>query len=148
MKYSTLFLFVLTTLFFGCDKCEGTLCFTPPSFFRFQFIDKDSGEDLLANGTYEYNDIEVTNLEDSSIVDFSKIAGEDYNFIEFNDIGWETEKVNYQIEIGEDISFNFYVDAERVNEDCCSFTRMNEVTITGVEYDEATSDHFLILINS
>ena len=113
-----------------------------------QFIDKDSGEDLIANGIYPYESIKVTNQADGSIVNYSKITGEDYNFIRLNDIGWETEMVTYQIDVGEDVSFEFFVNAERINEDCCSFTRMNEVEITGVAYNETTPDHFLILLSN
>jgi hypothetical protein len=47
---------------YSCYKCEDTSCFSPPGTFIFQILGKDSGEDLVANGTYPAQAIEIYSL--------------------------------------------------------------------------------------
>lgn len=144
-KYT--FLLALILLFSRCDKCEDIACFTPPQFFRFQFVDNDNGEDLIANGTFRFEDIKVTDAENGTIINFSKVVDENESFVEFNDIGWETEVVTYHIKVDDFFDFDFYVDAEAVSEDCCAFTRMNEVQVMGIEHEiNQTGNIFRILL--
>ncbi|MDT0689192.1 membrane lipoprotein lipid attachment site-containing protein [Salegentibacter sp. F188] len=134
-------LFILS----GCNEnCDDTACFTPPPPFNFEFIDADTGENLFTSGTLEEDDISVTNQADNSE---RFISEDDYNVLNIGDIGWETESVNYLIEVGERISFSLLVDAERRNEDCCSFTRINSTEIQDSEFEHAeNSDLIRILV--
>ncbi|WP_373055582.1 hypothetical protein [Zunongwangia sp. H14] len=125
-------------LFSACDSksnCEGYACFTPPEAFEFEFIDAISGENLFTNGTFQEEDIAITNQYDNLNVEVDFISENEYNILQIGSIGWETENADYLIEIGEEVSFHLLVDADRVTEDCCSFTRINSVEIEGAEYE-------------
>ncbi|MDT0641479.1 hypothetical protein RM553_01420 [Zunongwangia sp. F363] len=128
----------LIFLFSACDSnsnCEDYSCFTPPEAFEFEFIDATSGENLFTNGTFQEEDISITDQSEDSDVDVVFISENDYNILQVGSIGWETENTDYLIEIGEEVSFRLLVDADRVTEDCCSFTRINSVEIEGAEYE-------------
>jgi len=133
----------------SCENdCEGYACFTPPQPFGFELVDKFTGENLFTNGTLNSNDIKVINLDDQSKVQFTFIAENDYNLIQINTIGWKTETVNYSIQISTENIFNLYVSAERLNENCCSFTRYKEIKIENSEFElDQTNGIYKILVD-
>jgi len=138
MKKLILVTFVLAFfLMTACSDEECGECFTPPSFFTFDLVDSDTGENLFMNGTFNSVDIEVLDASDNSI-EFNFIGENDINVIEINTIGWQTEIVNYRINIAQENIFDLYVDAKRLSEDCCSFTRYNEIEISNAEYSLST----------
>jgi hypothetical protein len=117
------------------DDCEDYLCFTPPPYYGFLIVDSETGENLFTNGTFQASQIKVVNSDTQENLEFSFISENDANILEIPSIGWETEKVNVTVKIGNEFSFNFYVDAERKNGNCCSFTKINEFTITNTAYE-------------
>ncbi|WGH76149.1 hypothetical protein P8625_02990 [Tenacibaculum tangerinum] len=137
MKKNSLLLVLFIILFQGCkqdDECNQS-CFTPPEAFYFEIVDKESGENLFTNGTFDANDIKITDtLNDNDSVEFSFISENNINLIQIGSIGWKTEIVNLRIYISENPIFNFYIDAERI-EDCCSHTDYNEITLTDSEFE-------------
>ena len=131
---STLVLLVFITILQSCkDDCD-QLCFTPPNNFQFEIVDKISGENLFTNGTYEADQIEVTNAFDDSPSAFTFISENDRNLILINSVGWQTETVSLKIAIANTPIFNLYVDAERKMGKCCSYTDYKEITISGSEF--------------
>jgi hypothetical protein len=56
-------------------------------------------------------------LNNNESVEFSFISENNFNLIQIGSIGWETEIVNLKIDISDNHIFNFYVDAERID-DC------------------------------
>lgn len=131
-------LLILTLgLLWGChhEKRECGHCFTPPEAFLFEIVDTTTGENLFANGTFSSTQIEVTNTENSSPVEYSFIGENNANIIFINAIGWHTEKVNLSVKIAEITVFFLYVDAERLFGDCCSYTIYNEITIKNAPYE-------------
>ena len=135
MKKTIVPIFILAILSLvacsGDKECD--LCMSPPNFFTFDLVDKDSGENVFASGRYNSDDIEVLDASGHR-VEFEFVNYEDFNFIEIRTIGWQTETVNYRINIGEENIFDLYVDAERLSENCCSFTRYQEIEISNAEY--------------
>lgn len=129
------FAFFLMTACSSEEECGA--CFTPPNYFLFDLVDKDSGENVFASGRYSSDDIEVLDASDHP-VEFEFISYEDLNVIEIRTIGWQTEIVNYRINIAMENIFDLYVDAERLSEDCCSFTRYNEIEISNAEFSLST----------
>jgi len=117
------------------DECEGILCFTPPSPFEFELVDKLSKENLFTNGTYDPNDIRVINLDDQSNVEFTFIDENDYNVIRINTIGWETEIVNYSLIIASVSIFELFVNAERLSGNCCDYTEYEEIRIENAGFE-------------
>ena len=135
MRKLILSFFVLT--FFLIPACsdeeECGLCMTPPNYFAFDLVDSDTGENLFTNGTFNPNDIEVLDASDHR-VEYTFIEENDINLIEIYTIGWQTEIVNYRINIASEKLFDLYVDAERLSENCCSFTRYKEIEIDNTEF--------------
>lgn len=124
----------------GCDLNEDCgECFTPPKYFVFELVDKITQENVFTNGTYSSSDIQVISIKDNSAIQFNFIGEDHINLIEINSVGWQTEIVNYAIRVANDTIFEFYANAARVSEDCCSFTRWNEIRIDEAEY-ELSSD--------
>ncbi len=75
------------------------------------------------------------NTIDSSDIEFTFIDENNFNVIQVNSIGWKTETINILVKIFNDNIFNLYVNAERLNENCCSFTRYNEIRIENSEFE-------------
>ena len=117
------------------NDCQDKLCFTPPSSFNFELVDKLTGENLFTNGTFDSKDISVINLDDQSHVGFTFLDENNYNIIRINTIGWETEVINYSIQISSESIFKLYVNAERLNENCCSYTEYKEIRIEDVDFE-------------
>ncbi|MDN3641457.1 hypothetical protein QWY87_02000 [Lutimonas halocynthiae] len=121
----------------ACDDkdCEDVLCFTPPMPFAFELVDKDTGENLFTNGSYDSNDIEVLNVSDNSRREFVFISENDLNIIQIGSIGWDSEIAEVVLKVGDETILNLYVDSERISEDCCNFTKYNEIRIDNAEYE-------------
>ena len=119
----------------GCNKCKDIECFTPPDEFNFQLVDKDSGEDLVANGTFKAEEISV----------FSVAANKEHDLIESNDgtdyvftdqeIGWESgaEKSSYELRLNPTTVLPFTYESKKVNEDCCTFFELVRFEMDSVE---------------
>ena len=150
-KTTSILAIIILILTQSCKKkneCEDIACFTPPSPFRFELVDKLTGENLFTNGTFNSDDIKVIKLDDKSNVEFTFIDENDYNIIQINTIGWKTEIVNYSIQISTENIFNLYVSAERLNENCCSFTRYKEIKIENSEFElNQTNGIYKILVD-
>ncbi len=135
----TLKLVALIALLFiqACDNndCEDLLCFTPPIGFAFELVDKDSGENLFTNGTYNPDNIEVLNVLDNSKREFRFISENDINIIRIGSIGWDSEIADVVLKVGDASILNLYVDSERVSENCCNFSKYNEIRIDNAEYE-------------
>ncbi len=114
-------------------------CFTPPEPFVFELVDSISKENLFTNQTYHANDITVVNLATTKVVSHSFISENNKNLIQINTIGWKTEQVTLVIKIADETIFSFFVDAERLDGDCCSFTKYNQITIREVSYSFSTN---------
>jgi hypothetical protein len=130
--------FIFTNTIWSCnkkDQCEGVDCFTPPSPLMFELVNKLTGENLFTTGLLNPDDIKVINLDDQSNVEFQFIDENDFNVIQIYSIGWETQIVNYSIETSSESLFTLFVDAERLSENCCAFTRYNEIAIGGSEFE-------------
>lgn len=121
----------------ACDDkdCEDLLCFTPPMPFAFELVDNDTGENLFTNGSYDSDDIEVLNVSDNSRREFVFISENELNIIQIGSIGWENEIAEVVLKVGDETILNLYVDSERVSEDCCNFTKYNEIRIDNADYE-------------
>jgi hypothetical protein len=121
----------------GCNNsdCEGLDCFTQPTAFVFEIVDRDTGENLFTNGTYNPGQIAVLNIEDNSNREFDFISENNKNLIRKGSIGWESEIAEVVLKIGGEDILNLYVDTERVTENCCNFSKYNKIIIENASYD-------------
>ena len=122
-------------IFNSCDDCEDKDWFTPPNGFTLELVDKTTMENLFTNETFNSNEISVTNLADNSNLEFDFIDENNVNLIQLNSIGWESEKVDVLINVSGIDILNLIVDAERTSEDCCEFTRYNDLRIENAEFE-------------
>lgn len=137
--------FLVLTVSHSCKKEECGDCFTPPGPFMFEIVDKISGENLFSNGTFDPTDIKVTDTDNNVYIPFNFMDEDSINIIGINSIGWQTEKVNLRLEIADQPIFSMYIDAERLFENCCSFTRYNEIVMRDTEFElDPTSDIYTI----
>ncbi|MCX2742312.1 hypothetical protein OO013_00470 [Mangrovivirga sp. M17] len=130
------FIFLFLTGLSSCSlENDCPTCFTPPEPFNFELVDKETGENLFSNGTYELDQIQIINIVDESTIEYDFISENNINIIQLKSIGWETEIVNYRFDHSGNELFKLKVDAVRKNDDCCSYTEYNEVVISNVEYE-------------
>ncbi|KGL63155.1 hypothetical protein [Polaribacter sp. Hel1_85] len=135
MKKLVFILFFTCILLQKCTKEDcNSLCFTPPNQFNFEFVDAKTGENIFTSNSFDKNELNVINLENNSIVEFTFIDENDYNILSINSIGWKTESVNYSIQIANKEILNLYVEAKRLSENCCSFTRFETIKINNTNY--------------
>lgn len=142
--------FICLIITHACNNndCEDILCFTPPMPFVFDLVDKESGENLFTNGSYDSDDIEVFNVNDNSQREFRFISENELNVIQIGSIGWGNEIADVVLKVGDKIILNLYVDSERVSENCCNFTKYNEIRIDNAEYElDQQSGIYTILID-
>lgn len=131
--YTVLILFA--SLLQSCNSDDCGECFTPPQDFIFEFVDAETRENLFTTGVYNPEDITVINDIDDTERAFQFISENQLNVIQIQEVGWETETVNLEIKVSEDTVFNLYVNAERTTDDCCSFTKYNEIEIRNAEFE-------------
>ncbi|MAW94127.1 MULTISPECIES: hypothetical protein [unclassified Leeuwenhoekiella] len=140
MKRILLFLCLISLSLSSCtddDNCGE--CFTPPPTFAFDLVAEDTGENVFASGEYDQDDVLVFDrLNDDEERDFEFITENNLNYIVFTDIGEETETVNLQIRLGGNDIFTLYIDAERKDDGCCTFTEYKEFKIEGSEFETNT----------
>lgn len=152
-SYLTIYFFAFCVLagVWSCGGDDCGECFTPPSPFTFKMVDKVSGEDLFANETYSLQTIKIIEADSNPQKSVSFSVSEDAInvFISTNAFGWQTERVNYAIIVNGQERFRLFVDADRVVENCCSFTRINELRIDGAEfkYDGLVEEYTIFITN-
>lgn len=123
-------------------------CNTPPSPFLFELVNKATGENVFANGTFSRYNIKVVNTKDQSNVSFEFLTENGENIIGINSIGWKTEILKYSIQLSNETIFNLSVNAERLFDDGCSFTRYKEIKIENAEYEfNKTTEIYKILLD-
>lgn len=144
-----LIIFCLGILLLGCDEnCEDTACFTPPNTFNFEVLDSDTRENLFSNETFSANQIKVTNSVGNNSLDFSFNTENNVDILVINSIGWVTEQVKANVSVNDLTLFDLSVDAERKNENCCTFTEYNEISIENAEFElDTESGIYRILVD-
>jgi hypothetical protein len=137
------FLFFVFLLIIACDNddCKDLVCFTPPNTFNFEILDAQGGENLYSNGSLNVNDLKVFNAVTKAPMDYQFIDENNLNLITLNSVGWQTEKITVTFELKEGMFFNFYVDAERKYENCCSFTVFNETKVENAPFEYEASQN-------
>ena len=120
----------------GCSSSDDCgACFTPPASFVFDLIDKESGQNIFRSESYTPEQVTVWNLTEDKKEPFWFIVEDQLYWISIQTIGWETEKVDYEIRLDGEVIADLYVDAERKTVDCCTFTKYNEVRLENAEYE-------------
>jgi len=127
-----IFKFSVLVITQSCDtnECEDILCNSGPAGFQLELVDKDSGENLFSNGTFNKEDLELINISESE-AEYRSIDENDYNIIRISTF----KSVDHSMKISNTEIFSISIDAEGVTEDCCFFTRVNEFEIEGADLE-------------
>lgn len=128
------FVLLLITAF-GCSSDSNIIdCTSPPVSFAFEFIDKDSGENLYTNGTFDAKQaITVTDMDTKKIVQYAYIKSDNLNRLSIDAIGFQSGTFNYEIKIENKSIFELHVSAERLSKNGCSFSKVNSFEIKNAE---------------
>ena len=120
---------------FGCDKCKDIACVTPPAEFSFQLLDKDNGEDLVANGTFEAGEVSVYSLADQA--EHGLLLANDSTTYIFTDqaIGWKTGEANaqYELRLSTTMVLPFTYQSKELNGKCCTFYEFEKFELPSSE---------------
>ncbi|HEA20093.1 hypothetical protein LCGC14_0559670 [marine sediment metagenome] len=120
------YFFLLLLLFLNSCKnddnreldCSTALCQANFAALYVEFIDRENDENVLDNGTYTINDID---LEGSESVNFEIDNTLDKQYLVITDSIWEIGSYEYSLTIGNTNEFKFVLNLERSGgEGCCS----------------------------
>lgn len=110
-----------------------------PIILILKFSIKPLGKIYIPMVSLRADQLKVFNAVTKAPLDYQFITENNLNIIVLNSVGWKTEKTSVTFELKKGMSFNFYVDAERKYEDCCSFTVFNETKVENVPHEFETS---------
>ncbi len=134
MKRVIALLLLIFLSFSSCDKCKDVDCFTPADPFVFDLVSKTTGDDLIATGYYDKNDFRVNGETENPTRNFRFIELEESTYIQVYHTSFETGIVNYEVTVLDQLLFSFYVDATKLEGECCASIRYNEVLIDAADY--------------
>jgi hypothetical protein len=117
-------------------------CFTPPQEFNFDFIDKNTSENLFFNETFSEDDITIKD-ESNNEIDFQIINYNGRSILSLNKIGWELDPKTYTIKLSPEVSVVFELDMDRKSENCCTFFIVKEFNVQSFEYTVLTTTRII-----
>jgi len=124
---------------FGKDCGE---CFTPHPSFIFEFIDKDNGENLFTNKTFDVDKVSVTD-KDGKSHEFELMTEDDINVLILRTVGLDLEPNTYTIKLNEKTSVKFDLDIDKKHTECCTYFEVK----TFVIYDyEIINNSYTIIV--
>ncbi len=106
-----------------------------PPMFIFQFIDKDTGDDLFINRKFSVSNLKVVD-EKGEKVPFDFIYKKDKVVLILNSIGWNLEKKQYTISFYKMFSVKMLVDIDSVEEKCYTSFKVKSFKIENYEYHQ------------
>ncbi len=136
MKKNTLLLLILIfTISCNLSNDCGE-CFTPPRQFNFDFVDKDTEENLFVNDTFDKDAVTVFDENDED-VNFQMVFYNEKYILSIAEIGWNTEPKTYTIKLSDDVLIVFELDMSTVSSDCCTYFEVENFTLQTYEYTES-----------
>jgi len=144
-RIATLLLLVLLTQV-SCNKTEKDCpeCFTPPPTFRFEFVDKTSGENLFTNKTLNIEDVSVYD-ENNKHVKSELITENNINVLDISSIGWTEGPKSYTIELSEDISVKITLNMKEKHDECCTYYEIVEFSVSNYDYEKLDDSNLIVV---
>ncbi len=125
-------------IFSSCEK-DCPIAETGPVGFSFEVLDKETGENLFLNGTYDKNQISIHDLAGGS-VDFSVTEADTLYWINVM-LGWETKTDVYTVQIGSEVEFDIAFSLVKIDGECNDPTKLEELKIEGIESEVDEETH-------
>jgi hypothetical protein len=125
-------LLFICIMFTGCDDTdEGILCATGPVGLTFEVVDKETGKNLFANGSYEENQLTIVDKKGEA-VEFSFLAEREVlNVL----LGWGSKSDTYTVNIGEEITFTIAFTLQESSSGDCTSTGLTALEIEGATFE-------------
>jgi hypothetical protein len=102
---------VFIFLFIGCNsQADITDNLTAPETFAFQILDHN-GENVFSNNTLDPEKITVKNLDSNDLVKHHFVSDNNLNIIVLENVGRESDNINYSVNVGDKSIFELHVDA-------------------------------------
>lgn len=137
MKTKFFYFFLLSSFILtSCsnnDECSDFSCSLPGQTFSFELLDSTTDENIFDSGEYSVSDITISDTDTDESINFATTSIDESFFIQLANIE-DTQIVNYTFKLNDTEIFTFYVDVERVTEDCCTFSRYNEINLENATY--------------
>lgn len=138
---------VVIFLFIGCNsKTDAVDNLTAPETFAFQIINKDNGENLFTKKILDFKKIKVKNLDSGEIVKHSFVSENNLDLIVLENVGRESETVNYSVNVDDESIFELHVDAILTKDEDSDYEYQN-IEITNKESNlDKTSGVYKIFV--
>lgn len=107
----------------------------PPPTFAFQFMDKNSGDDLFFTKKFSITNIKVTD-EKNTEVKFNIRKLEDKVILILGSIGWKLEKKKYTITLNDKTFVKFSLDMKAIESECNTTFKVNSFKVEDYEYSQ------------
>jgi len=102
---------VFIFLFIGCNsQADITDNLTAPETFAFQILDQN-GENVFSNNTLDPKKITVKNLDSNDLVKHHFVSDNNLNIIVLENVGRESDNINYSVNVEDRSIFELHVDA-------------------------------------
>lgn len=124
-------------VFVGCDNlkkksldCPGVNCLSSNANFAVRFIDKNTGENLVENGTINKSQIQITNGGSYPLLITNKLDADTLkNYVVFMDYSREGKNTIRIYDHARTITFDY--DYSIRYENCCNIGDIKSVTVNG-----------------
>ncbi|MBL0737380.1 hypothetical protein JI750_10810 [Flavobacterium sp. GN10] len=146
-KIVSISLFLILIFTTGCGS--DVLCSTGPATITVEFVDKDSGENLFENGTFDSKkEVTITDLDQNKVIESVYANGEKSNRLTFS-LGWESKSLKYAITIeGKNVCEIYAVTEKRKGGECSSVVIKSVEIKNGEVKQDNTTGVYKILINT
>lgn len=138
MKTKILILLFTLSLLFSCNvnTCD-YYCDSGPLSLNFALLDKESGENLFTNGTYQIDEVVVLDLDnENAFISYLFITEDDLNQLVLGPFGFDIQEVNYAITINSETVFSISLKTDEISDTCCSTIILEEFDLRGAEYNQ------------
>tara|TARA_R110001583_G_scaffold57921_7_gene173086 strand:- start:3563 stop:3964 length:402 start_codon:yes stop_codon:yes gene_type:complete len=113
-------------------------CFTPPRQFNFEFVDKDTDENLFKNNTFDKAAVVVFDEKNANI-NFQIVFYNEKYILSLSEIGWDLKPKVYTVKLSKDVSVIFELNMDTISENCCTYFIVEAFNLQTYEYSESST---------
>lgn len=132
-------LFCMLIVFSACNVDCNSDCMSAPEPITFELVDATTQENVFTSTLYNSDDITIVDTENNEVLTHVFISENNKNLLQIGSVGWKTEQLTLAIKIANETLFTLFIDAERLQGDCCTFTKYKEITLHNVSFQFDTS---------
>ncbi len=147
MKRISLCIILICLSFSSCHTgCEDTSCFTPPAEIVVQILNQSDSADYFLSSNQSTDNLNIVDKISSQEIQYYISQTEHQSLIFIQNIGWDTQNYKLVFDYNNTELFIANIDAQRVTEDCCNFTRIAGFTTDADSYVEVQSNQYKVYL--